>query len=243
MRNVIVTGGSKGVGLEIVRELSDEYNVIAVARSQSDELSAAIRKASEEKKESVHFRSFDLSLTPRIPDFVKSIRKEFGSIYGLINNAAIGTSGILSTTQNSTIEKTIQMNTLSPIVLTKYVVRAMMNNEGGSIVNIASIVGFTGFSGLSVYSATKASMIGFTHALAREVGPLGINVNAIAPGFMSTDMTSSLGIVQRDQIVRRTPLRRLTEPLDVAKAVGFLLSEAARNITGTVLTIDAGSTT
>ncbi|MEI9930564.1 MAG: SDR family NAD(P)-dependent oxidoreductase [Rhizomicrobium sp.] len=242
MRNVIVTGGSRGIGLEIVRKLSDNYSVIAVARGESGPLSEARRTASETNTGSIHFRAFDLNDIRGTSSFVKSIRKEFGPIYGLVNNAAIGTSGILSATRNSTIEKTIQLNTLSPIILTKYVVRAMMNHGGGRIINIASIVGFTGFSGLSVYSATKASITGFTRALAREVGSLDITVNAIAPGFISTEMTSGLGSDQQDQIVRRTPLRRLAEPRDVAGAVDFLLSETARNITGTVLTIDAGST-
>ena len=112
----------------------------------------------------------------------------------------------------------------------------------GRIVNIASIVGFTGYSGLSVYGATKASMIGFTRSLAREVGPLGINVNAVAPGFIDTEMTHGLGEEQREQVARRSALRRLAEVDDVADAVEFLLSDKARNITGTVLTVDAGST-
>jgi 3-oxoacyl-[acyl-carrier protein] reductase len=118
----------------------------------------------------------------------------------------------------------------------------MMADGHGRIVNVASIVGFTGFSGLSVYGATKASMIGFTRSLAREVGRLGVNVNAVAPGFMETDMTQSLGPERRDQIARRSSLRRLPDVADVANAVVFLLGDEARSITGTVLTVDAGST-
>ena len=134
------------------------------------------------------------------------------------------------------------MNTLSPIVLTKYVVRAMMSEGAGRIVNIASIVGFTGYTGLSVYAATKASMIGFTRSLAREVGRLGITVNAVAPGFLDTAMTHGLGGEQRLQVVRRSALRRLADVDDVANAVEFLLSDKARNISGTTLTVDAGAT-
>jgi 3-oxoacyl-[acyl-carrier protein] reductase len=118
----------------------------------------------------------------------------------------------------------------------------MMVDGGGRIVNIASIVSFTGYSGLSVYGATKASIVGFTRSLAREVGPLGINVNAVAPGFVDTDMTQSLGGQQRDQIVRRSALRRLVNVDDIANAVEFLLGEKSKNITGTLLTIDAGNT-
>ena len=118
----------------------------------------------------------------------------------------------------------------------------MMATGGGRIVNVASIIGFTGYSGLSVYGATKASIIGFTRSLAREVGPLGINVNAVAPGFLDTEMTGSLNTEQRDQIAHRSALHRLAEVDDVADAVEFLLSDKARNITGTVLTVDAGNT-
>jgi 3-oxoacyl-[acyl-carrier protein] reductase len=136
----------------------------------------------------------------------------------------------------------IRLNIMSPIVLTKQVVRHMMVDGGGRVVNIASINGFTGYSGLSVYAATKASMIGFTRSLAREVGQLGINVNAVAPGFMETDMTESLAVEQRQQIARRSALRRLPDVDDVASAVEFLLGPASKNITGTVLTVDAGAT-
>ncbi len=143
---------------------------------------------------------------------------------------------------NAKIEELIRVNTLSPIVLTKYVVRAMMADGAGRIVNVASIIGATGYSGLSVYGASKASMIGFTRSLAREVGPLGITVNAVAPGFLATDMTHALAAEQREKIVRRSALHRLAEVDDVANAVEFLLSDKARNITGTVLTVDAGAT-
>jgi 3-oxoacyl-[acyl-carrier protein] reductase len=112
----------------------------------------------------------------------------------------------------------------------------------GRIVNISSIVGSTGFRGLSVYGATKAAMIGFTKSLARDVGRLNITVNAIAPGFMTTEMTASLKEEDHAKVMRRAALSRLAEVEDVANAVGYLLDEKARNITGTVLTVDAGAT-
>jgi 3-oxoacyl-[acyl-carrier protein] reductase len=132
---------------------------------------------------------------------------------------------------------------LSPILLSKFVLRAMMaDGSRGRIVNLASIVAFTGYSGLAVYGATKASMIGFTRSLAREVGPAGITVNAIAPGFVDTEMTKNLTEEHRERIVRRSALRRLAEVDDVAAAVEYLLSDGARNVTGTVITVDAGNT-
>jgi 3-oxoacyl-[acyl-carrier protein] reductase len=118
----------------------------------------------------------------------------------------------------------------------------MMADGGGRVVNVASIVGFTGYSGLSVYSATKASLIGFTRSLAREVGRCGVNVNAVAPGFLDTAMTQGMDDKRREQVARRSALRRFPEVDDVADAVGFLLGSKARSITGTVLTVDAGTT-
>jgi 3-oxoacyl-[acyl-carrier protein] reductase len=241
MRNVIVTGASRGLGLGIARALVEAgYRAIAIARQESEELSVAMREAREPA--SLAFRSFDLDDLPRIPALVKELRKDFGSIYGLVNNAGLGTSGLLATMHDASIERLVRLNTISPMILTKYLVRSMMVDGGGRIVNIGSIVGSTGYSGLSVYSATKASLVGFTRSLAREVGPLHINVNAVAPGFVETAMTASLGGQQREQIARRSALHRLAEVADVAYAVEFLLSDKARNITGTVLTVDAGNT-
>jgi 3-oxoacyl-[acyl-carrier protein] reductase len=243
MRNVIVTGGSRGLGLGIARRLAAAgYAAIAVARSKSEQLMAAIEQANRDKRGALHFVPCDLAEIEKIPDLVKGLRKQFGPIYGLVNNAALGTEGVLATMHNAKIERLVRVNTVSPIVLTKYVVRSMMAEGGGRIVNVSSIIGFTGYSGLSVYGATKAAMLGFTRSLAREVGRMGVNVNAIAPGFMDTDMTQSLEGEQRQKVARRSALRRLPEVDDVANAVEFLLGDGGRSITGTVLTVDAGST-
>ena len=118
----------------------------------------------------------------------------------------------------------------------------MMASGSGRIVIVSSIVSFTGYSGLAVYAASKASLVGFTRSLAREVGPLGITVNAVAPGFIDTDMTVGLEAEDRKKIIRRSALRRQANVGDVAYAVDYLLSDKAQNITGTVLTVDAGST-
>ncbi len=243
VRTVLVTGASRGLGLGIARQLAAAgYRVIALARQQTKSVTDAMAETKRAKRGTLHFVSFDLGKIDAIPELVKDLRKEFGPLFGLVNNAAVGHDGALAMMHNSQIEELIRINTLSPIVLTKYVVRAMMSERAGRIVNVASIIGFTGYSGLSVYAATKASMLGFTRSLAREVGRLGINVNAVAPGFVDTDMTHGLTGEQRQQVVRRSALRRLAEVDDVANAVEYLLSDKARNVTGTVLTVDAGAT-
>ena len=243
MRNVVVTGGSRGLGLAIAKKLADSgYCAIAVARKETEQLAAAIAETSRESRGAIRFVPFDLGDVDKIQQFVAGLRKSFGPIYGLVNNAALGTDGALSLMPNSKIAELVHLNTLSPIVFTKYVVRTMMADGGGRIVNVASIVAFTGYSGLSAYSATKAAMVGFTRSLAREVGRIGVTVNAVAPGFVDTEMTKGLTDEHREQIVRRSALRRLVEVDDVAAAVEYLLSDGARNITGTVITVDAGNT-
>ena len=221
MRNVIVTGATRGLGLAI-----------------STGLAAAARAGAG----AIQFRALDLLATTAIAGFVSAVRKEFGPPYGLINNAGLGTAAVLAMMRDDQLEALVRLNTIAPMILAKYVVRSMMSEKRGRIVNMASIVAGTGYHGLSVYSATKASLIGFTRSLAREVGPLGITVNAVAPGFIATEMTEMLDAADRERIQRRSALRRLAEPEDVAALVEFLLSEKAKNITGTTLTVDAGNT-
>ncbi|HEU0148496.1 MAG TPA: SDR family NAD(P)-dependent oxidoreductase [Bradyrhizobium sp.] len=242
MRNVLVTGGSRGIGLAIARRLAGAgYDVIAVARRESQELRAGIAEFGASSG-SINFRACDLSDTDAIPAFVKSLRDEFGPLYGLVNNAGLGTEGLLATMHNSEIEALVRLNVLSPMILTKYVVRHMMAAGEGRIINISSIIASTGYNGLSVYGATKAAATGFTRSLAREVGKVGITVNAIAPGFIATELTQSMGDDQQKRIASRSALRRLPETNDVAAMVEYLLGEGGRNVTGTVLTIDAGNT-
>src|SRR6185437_2125280 len=232
MDNVLVTGASRGLGAAISERLAaDGFHVIAVAR-----------KLKETTSERITPVAFDLADTAAIADFVRSARQRFGPIYGLVNNAGLGTEGLLANMPDADIEALIRLNTLSPILLSKYAVRGMMAQGRGRIVSISSIVASSGFNALSVYSATKASLVGFTRSLAREVGRVGVTVNAIAPGFIDTQMTRRLSEEDRARIVGRSALRRLAEPADVAAMAAYLLGEAGRNITGAVLTVDAGGT-
>jgi 3-oxoacyl-[acyl-carrier protein] reductase len=240
VRNVLVSGGTRGVGLAIARKLAgDGYRIFALGRKESEGLNTAI---AEFPAGVMNFLPFDLTNVDAIPDLLRELKAEHGPLYGLVNNAALGTHGLLSNMHNSDIEKLMRLNMLSPVVLTKYAVRMMMLEGKGRIVNVSSIIGFTGYSGLSVYGATKASMLGFTRSLAREVGRMDITVNAVAPGFMDTEMTQSMGAEQRDRIAGRAALKRLVDVNDVAASVAFLMSDAARNITGTTMTVDAGNT-
>lgn len=240
MRNVIVTGASRGLGLAITRRLVAEgFRVIAVARRESDALRGEIDAA---PPGALAFAPFDLGEIDAMPGFVAALKKRHGAPYGLVNNAGLGTEGLLANMHNSQIEELLRINVTAPIILTKYVVRQMMAGDGGRVVNISSIIASTGYNGLSAYGASKAALIGFTKSLAREVGRLGITVNAVAPGFIATEMTAALQDDDRARIMARAALRRLAEPADVANAVSYLLADNARNISGTVLTVDAGAT-
>jgi 3-oxoacyl-[acyl-carrier protein] reductase len=243
LRNVLVTGASRGLGLGIARTLAGSgFQVIAVARGETDLIKQAITQVTDSGLGALHFRPVDLADIAGLPGFVKAVRREFGPIHGLVNNAGLGTPGVLANMKDADIARLVHLNVLMPLTLTKHVVRSMLSAGAGCIVNISSVVSLTGYSGLSAYSATKASLLGFTRSLAREVGPLGITVNAVAPGFINTDMTQSLSDAQREAIKRRSALHRLTEIEDVANMVDYLFSEKARGITGTVMTVDAGNT-
>jgi 3-oxoacyl-[acyl-carrier protein] reductase len=243
MDSVIVTGASRGIGLAIADRLArDGFRVVAVARGDTEARAASAARLAQQGAGSLEFHPFDLSDVDKIPVFVRGLRRQLGPIYGLVNNAGLGTEGLLATMPDAEIRTLISLNTLSPILVSKYVVRGMMAQGRGRVINVCSIVASSGFNGLSVYAATKASLIGFTKSLAREVGKLGITVNAIAPGFIETDMTRGLEGPNRKRVISRSPLHRLAEPGDVASMSAFLMGEGGRNITGAVMTVDAGST-
>ena len=237
MDNVIVTGASRGLGLAVARRLAaDGFHVIAVARRSTEALEAASAAAS------ITFAPFDLSDLAAIPAFVRAMRDASGPIFGLVNNAGISAEGLLTNMADANIEALIRLNTLSPILMSKYVARGMLAKGRGRIINMSSIIASTGYNGLSVYAATKASLIGFTKSLAREIGRAGVTVNAIAPGFVDTELTEGLGERDRQRIVARSALKRLTSVEDVAAMASFLMGPGGDNITGATMTVDAGNT-
>lgn len=236
---VIITGASKGLGFEISKQLiSENYKVLAISRTMTDELHSLIN----ENTDALFFESFDFSQTDSISKFTKTITKKYGKPFGLINNAAIGLDGVLATMHETEISKMMKVNVEAPILFTKYISRSMLLKQEGKIINISSIIASTGFNGLSVYAATKAALNGFTKSLARELGKANITVNSVAPGYMETNMTTGIDSKNLSTIVRRSPLKKLAKTQDVAKMVAFLLSDASNSTTGTIFTIDAGST-
>lgn len=243
MRNIIITGGSRGIGLGIARKLAASgFHAVAVARSQGSALEVAIAEARKQGAGQISFFPQDLSEIGELANAVRALRKQFGSIYGVVNNAALGTSGLLCNMRELDIERLTQLNIVSPLVLTKHLLRPMLLAREGRIVNIASIVGITGYQGISAYSATKAAMLGFTRSLAREVGSLGITVNAVLPGFVDTEMTYELDETARRRIANRSALGRLAAVDDVANMVDYLVSDQAQGITGSLMVVDAGAT-
>jgi len=242
MPSTLVTGGSRGIGLAIAERLARSgRDVVVVARGQGDKLQEAVEETTRAGKGSLRFHAADLADIAAIPALAKTLRKNFGAINALVNNAGTGNANLLAMMSDSEIERVMTLNLLSPLVLTKHIVRGMMADGEGRIVNIASIAASSGFKGLSVYAATKAGLVGFTRSLARELGPLNITVNAVAPGFVDTELTRDMTADHRNQLVRRSPLRRLAEASDVACAVEFLLGEGGRHLTGVVLPVDAGA--
>ena len=236
----MVTGASRGLGLAITKRLaSDGFHVLAVARKLTTELNELIENPGAGQ---ISFYEFDLNNVDDISTFVSKTARANGPLWGLVNNAAVGHDGILPTQHDSAIEELIRVNVQAPILLAKYASRSMLVGGGGRIINVSSIIATTGFKGLAVYGATKAALIGFSRSLARDLGAAKITVNALAPGYMETEMTQGLDDAKLASVKRRSPLGSLATTSEVAGSVAFLLGDDASAITGTVLTVDAGST-
>jgi 3-oxoacyl-[acyl-carrier protein] reductase len=239
-RSVIVTGGSRGLGLGLVRAfLANGDRVASCSRSSTAETDALAKELGPER---YTFDAVDLTNAEAADAFVKAVAKRFGGVDVLVNNAGVAVDGVIGLVQESDVDTVIDLNLKATMRVTRAVVRRMLRQGSGRIVNISSIVGLSGYRGLSVYSATKAGLDGFTRALARELGGRGITVNSVAPGYMLTEMSHGLDADDLQQIVRRTPAGRLGDPKDVAAAVLFLASSEADFISGQVLVVDGGLT-
>lgn len=238
-QHVIVSGGSRGLGHTLVTDLLEHgYNVSTFARNPPPADIAAPADATRWR-----FFTVDITDGRQVSAFVEEATAIFGPPHGLINCAGVAVEGVLAAARHTDIDRVIDINLKGTLALTRATVRQMlMANRGGSIVNISSIIGQRGYSGLSAYAATKAGMDGMSRALARELGPRGIRVNSVAPGYLETEMTHGLGSSQRMQIVRRTPLGRLGKPQDVSGIVSFLVSPASAFITGQTIVVDGGIT-
>jgi 3-oxoacyl-[acyl-carrier protein] reductase len=238
MKKVVVTGVSRGLGLAIARRLVKEgYQVLGFSRTFTDDYRALV----ESSDGAASFTPLDMSDLDAVAAAGRDIIKNHKPIFGLVNNAGIGTDGVLATMHQTDIEKILATNLLGPIVLTKYVMRSMLARREGRIINITSIIGSTGFHGLSVYGASKSGLEGFTRSLSREAGKMKVTVNAVAPGYMETEMTAGLAGEKLESVRRRAPLG-LPTPDQAAGAVVYLLSDDGAAVTGRVLTVDGGST-
>ncbi|MDH1314222.1 SDR family NAD(P)-dependent oxidoreductase [Shewanella xiamenensis] len=241
MKHVIVTGGSKGLGLAIVKYLlSENYTVSTCSRQKNSAIDELLSQHST-------FQWFQVEIgnAEQTAEFVREACAwaNEAKLWGVINNAGIAKEGILATFPNIETDSLLQVNLHGAIYLAREALRIFLRqNSAGRIINISSIIGSRGYTGLAAYSASKAGLDGLTRALARENGRRNITVNSIAPGYLDTEMSSTLSDKKREQIIRRTPMHRLGHVDDITPLVGFLLSDGASFITGQTITIDGGIT-
>jgi len=239
-KNAIVTGASRGIGKTIALMMAKEGANIAINYSVNDK--AAMEVVNEAKKFGVAAlaKKADVSQYHEVEEFVDSVLNELGSIDILVNNAGITRDNLLIRMSEDEFDQVIQVNLKGVFNLTKTVSRTMIKRRTGKIINISSIVGITGNAGQSNYAASKSAVIGFTKSIAKELASRCINVNAIAPGFIETDMTSAIPEKIREQMKSLIPLKRPGKPEDVANAVLFLSGSQSDYITGQVINIDGG---
>jgi 3-oxoacyl-[acyl-carrier protein] reductase len=244
VRHVIITGASRGLGQVLVEGLLEGgYRVSSCSRNPSEFIDKM--KGDPVYRDRFFWKPCRVQDVTEVSAFIDEVaaRSDSSELYGLINNAGIAGEGILATFPAVDATRIIEVNLLGVLYMTRAFLRQLLATKGGGrIINISSIVGLRGYTGLSAYSASKAGIDGLTRAVAREVGRRGITCNSIAPGYFLTEMSKTLLPAQRAQIINRTPLNRLGEPLDMLEAVKFLLSEGASFITGQTLVIDGGIT-
>jgi 3-oxoacyl-[acyl-carrier protein] reductase len=237
----IVTGGNVGIGRAIALKLAQEgAKVIIFGTNQETGLMTQNEIRELIHPESAYFRVVDVSQTNLVDEAIKKVLEEFGSIDILVNNAGVTADQLLMKMSEQDWDKVLDINLKSCFNTCKAVVRAMMKAKKGKIINISSVVGLTGNAGQANYAASKAGMIGFSKALAKELASRNILVNCIAPGFIQTQMTEVLTPAQKEAILKDIPLNHMGEPDDIANLAWFLASPLSNYITGQVITVDGG---
>lgn len=236
----LVTGGSRGIGRAIALKLAENGADVAINYAGNTAAAEEVKAAIEQMGRKALLVQGSVADTDGVQTIVNTVVKELGRLDILINNAGITRDGLLMRMKEADWDDVMHTNLKGVYNCSKAVLRTMMKQRSGRIVNMASVVGEMGNAGQTNYAAAKAGVIGFTKSLAKEVASRGITVNAIAPGFIATDMTSVLTDDQKAEMARTIPLGRAGQPEDVANAVLFLVSEGAAYITGQVLNVDGG---
>lgn len=238
-KTAIVTGASRGIGAAIARKLCEAGANVALC-SRSAEAVAAIADTLNSEGYTAISTAADISKKGDVEALIKMVQDRFSQIDILVNNAGITRDTLLMRLKDEDWEAVLQTNLTGTMYCTRAVLRPMIRQRRGRIINISSVIGVMGNAGQASYAAAKAGIIGFTKTIAREVGARGITVNAIAPGFITTDMTAQIPEQHQKQLLELIPLRSFGNPEDVADAVCFLASDAARYITGQTLHVDGG---
>jgi 3-oxoacyl-[acyl-carrier protein] reductase len=236
----LVTGGSRGIGRAIALLLAERGAKVALNYNRNLEEANAVAAAIESKGGQALVVQGDVSIAAEAAALVEQTIKAYGRIDILVNNAGITRDTLMMRMSETDWDAVLDTNLKGAYLCAKAVLRPMLKSKGGRIINISSVSGQAGSGGQANYSAAKAGLIGFTKALAREVGSRGITVNAVAPGFIETDMTNALSADFKQKIQDQIPLERFGKPEDVAEAVAFLASDAANYITGQVLAVNGG---
>lgn len=238
-RIALVTGASRGIGKAIALKLGAE-GMTVIGTATSEKGAEAISSTLQAEGIAGKGMCLDVSDDASVAAVIKAIGDEFGAVTVLVNNAGITRDNLLMRMKPEEWQAVIDTNLTSLYRVCKACLRPMMKAKGGRIINIASVVGVSGNAGQTNYAATKAGMLGFTKSLAQEIGSRGITVNAVAPGFIDTDMTRELPEAQRDALLSAIPLGRLGQPDEIAAAVAFLASEGAGYITGETIHVNGG---
>ncbi len=236
----LITGATRGIGKEIALELAQNGFDIAVNYRSMQEGMEDLKKEIEEYGVRCEFVGADVANFEQCESMVKETVEKFGKIDILVNNAGITKDGLIMRMKKEDFEAVIDINLIGTFNVTRNVIPYMIKQKSGRIINVSSVVGVAGNAGQTNYSASKAGIIGFTKSLAKEVASRNILVNAIAPGFIDTDMTKVLSDNVKEGINVQIPLRRMGSPKEVAKVVKFLASEDSSYITGQVINIDGG---